>query len=201
MITGVFEYLGKSVTVWGRLWTHLSNLTQPFVKITLPHMLRRGKKLFCHTFHLEKSLCPGYLISSLVSSTNNARSPKCFEVWIQPPQAKFSTAVKREIKIFSRSNDFGGNAHRGTRRYSMQSFGGHFHSKITWAGAGLIEGCNRKIQVCSCYLFIEMKCTRGRYCKDWKYKNLKLKRCRQRIWLWGKTGRQNSPSKLNLIGC
>ena len=27
--------------------------------------------------------------------------------------------------------DFGGNAHRGTRWRSMQSFGGPFHSKIT----------------------------------------------------------------------
>ena len=35
--------------------------------------------------------------------------------------------------------DFGGNAHRGTRWHSMQSFGGHFHSKITWAGTG--QGC------------------------------------------------------------
>ena len=52
--------------------------------------------------------------------------------------------------------DFGGNAHRGTRWYSMQSFGGPFHSKITWAGTGLIEGCNRR--KCFYCLFIEMEC-------------------------------------------
>ena len=39
----------------------------------------------------------------------------------------------------------------------------------------------------------------GRDCKDWKYKDLKLKRCRQRIWLWGKTGRENLTSELNLL--
>ena len=38
----------------------------------------------------------------------------------------------------------------------MQSFGGLFHSKITRAGTGVIEGC-------SCYLFIEMKCTLVRF--------------------------------------
>ena len=26
----------------------------------------------------------------------------------------------------------------------MQSFGDPFHSKITWTGTGLIEGCNRR---------------------------------------------------------
>ena len=41
----------------------------------------------------------------------------------------------------------------------------------------------------------------GRDCKDLKYKDLKLKWCRQRIWLWGKAGRQNLTSMLNLIGC
>ena len=38
----------------------------------------------------------------------------------------------------------------------MQSFGGPFHSKITWAGTGLIEGCNRR--KCFYCLFIEMEC-------------------------------------------
>ena len=38
----------------------------------------------------------------------------------------------------------------------MQSFGSPFHSKITSAGAGLIEGCNRrKYFYC---LFNEMEC-------------------------------------------
>ena len=38
----------------------------------------------------------------------------------------------------------------------MQSFGGPFHSKITLAETGLIEGCNgRKCFYC---LFIEMEC-------------------------------------------
>ena len=34
----------------------------------------------------------------------------------------------------------------------MQSFGGPFHSKITWAGTGLIEGCDRRkcvLVICS----------------------------------------------------
>ena len=39
----------------------------------------------------------------------------------------------------------------------------------------------------------------GRGCNDWKYKDLKLKWCRQRIWLWGKMGLQNFTSKLDLI--
>ena len=39
----------------------------------------------------------------------------------------------------------------------------------------------------------------GRDCKDWKCKNLKLKWCDKRIWLWDKTGQQNSTLKLNLI--
>ena len=38
----------------------------------------------------------------------------------------------------------------------MQSFGGPFHSKITWAGTGLIEGCKRK-KYFYC-LFIQMQC-------------------------------------------
>ena len=36
-------------------------------------------------------------------------------------------------------DDFGGNAHRGTRWYLMQNFGGPFHIKIAWAETGLIE--------------------------------------------------------------
>ena len=95
----------------------------------------------------------------------------------------------------------------GTRWHSMQSFG---DSKITWAGFGLMEGCNRR--KCFYCLFIEMECILlvfptynwiqfGRDCKDWKYKDLKLKWCGQRIWSWGKTGRQNSSSRLNLIDC
>ena len=38
----------------------------------------------------------------------------------------------------------------------MLSFGGPFHSKITGAGTGLIEGCNRR--KCFCCLFIEVEC-------------------------------------------
>ena len=53
-------------------------------------------------------------------------------------------------------DDFGGNAHRGTRWHLMQSFGGPFHSKVTWTGAGLIEACNRR--KCFYRLFIEMEC-------------------------------------------
>ena len=73
----------------------------------------------------------------------------------------------------------------------MQSFGGPFHSKMTWAGTGLVEGCNRRKcvlwfvhwnwvhidevpDVCNWIWFC-------RYFKDWKYKDLKLKWCRQRI--------------------
>ena len=43
----------------------------------------------------------------------------------------------------------------------MQSFGGPFHSKITSAGTGLIEGCNRG--KCFYCLFIEMECILLRY--------------------------------------
>ena len=43
------------------------------------------------------------------------------------------------------SGDFGRNAHKGRRWHSMQSFGGPFHSKITWAGTGYViekhQGC------------------------------------------------------------
>ena len=37
----------------------------------------------------------------------------------------------------------------------MHSFGGPFHSEITCAGTGLIEGCNRR--KCFHRLFIEME--------------------------------------------
>ena len=107
--------------------------------------------------------------------------------------------------------DLSGNAHRGTKWHSMQSFGGPVYSKITWAGTGLIEGCNRRKCV---LLFIHWNgvyiaevpdvCNWiqfGRDCHNCKYKDLELKLCRQRIWLRGKTSRQNSTSKLNLIGC
>ena len=40
--------------------------------------------------------------------------------------------------------DYDRNAYRGTRWNLAQSFGGPFHSDITWAGTGLIEGCNRR---------------------------------------------------------
>ena len=90
-------------------------------------------------------------------------------------------------------------------------FGGPFHRKITWAGTVLIEDCNRR----NCVLVIySLKWSAhwwgsdvcnwsqfSRDCKNWTYKDLKLKWCRQRIWLRGKTGRQNSTLKLNLIGC
>ena len=57
--------------------------------------------------------------------------------------------------------DFGGNAHRGTMWHSVQGFGGPFHSKITWAGAGPTERCNRK--KCFYCLFIEMECILPRF--------------------------------------
>ena len=59
-------------------------------------------------------------------------------------------------------------------------------------------------ELCACYLVIEMKCTLvrfptyvtgfsfGRDCKDWKYKDLKLKSCRQRI-----VG-EDGPTKLDI---
>ena len=97
------------------------------------------------------------------------------------------------------------------RWHSMQSFGGPFHSKITWAGTGLREGCNRREFF---LLFIDWNGVHiaevldvrnwipfGRDYKNWKYKDLKLKWCRQWIWLWGKTSQQNSSSRINLIGC
>ena len=79
-------------------------------------------------------------------------------------------------------------------------FGGPFHSKtITWAETGLIEGCNRRKCV---FLFVHWNEVStgevydvgnwiqfGRNCKDWKYKDLKLKGCKERIWLRGETGR------------
>ena len=43
----------------------------------------------------------------------------------------------------------------------MQSFGGPFHSRITVAGTGLIEGCNRR--KCFYCLFIEMECKMLRF--------------------------------------
>ena len=54
--------------------------------------------------------------------------------------------------LWKHPGDFGGNADRGKRCHSMQSFGGPFHIKITWAGIGLIEGCNRRksaLVICS----------------------------------------------------
>ena len=68
--------------------------------------------------------------------------------------------------------------------HSMQSSGGPFHSKITWAGTGLIEAVTEESvfivhywnevhiaevpDVCNWIQF-------GIDCKDWKYKDLKLK--------------------------
>ena len=86
-----------------------------------------------------------------------------------------------------------------------------FNSKIlTWAGTALIDGCNWR----NFLLFIHSNkvhigevsqaCNRIKFCrdcKDWKYKDLNLKWCRRRIWLWDKMGRQNWTSKLNLIAC
>ena len=75
----------------------------------------------------------------------------------------------------------------------MQSFGGPFHSKILTCNLSW-DSPNRRLEmkeVSSCHLFSEMKhtprvhidevskvCNRikfGRHCKDWKYKDLKLK--------------------------
>ena len=106
--------------------------------------------------------------------------------------------------------DFGGNTHRDTRWHLVRSFGGPFHSKITWAGTGLIKGCNRRVFL----LFVQWNGVHiaevsgvcnliqfRRDCKDWKYNDLKLKWCRQTIWLWVKTGQQNSTSRLIKSGC
>ena len=103
-----------------------------------------------------------------------------------------TTAVWCRHTCGPQPSDFGGNAHRGTRWHLVQSSGGPFHSKITWAGTGLIEGYNRRKS--SYDLFIEMECILLRFatnvsnwiqfgsdCKDWKYKDLKLKWRRQRI--------------------
>ena len=61
----------------------------------------------------------------------------------------FLIQVKRVLIV---PGDFGGNSHRDTMWHSMQSFGGSFHSKITWAGIGVIESCNRRkraLAICS----------------------------------------------------
>ena len=94
---------------------------------------------------------------------------------------------------------------------SCKVFDGPFHSKITWAGTGLIEGCNRR----KCLLIfvrwnevhtgkVSDVCNWIQFGRDWDtwiFNLYKLKWCKERIWLWGKMGRQNSTSKLNLIGC
>ena len=101
--------------------------------------------------------------------------------------------------------DFGGNAHKGTRWHSMQSFGGLFHSKITWVGTGLTEGCTEES------IFIEMECILLRFptyvigsslaeIVKIEIHGSQIKMMWTKIWLWGKTGRQNFSSKLNLIG-
>ena len=69
---------------------------------------------------------------------------------------------KLRFLLHSIPGDLGGNAHRGTRWHWMQSFGGSFTVKyllVTWAGTGLLEGCNWRKLLSSCYLFIEMKYT------------------------------------------
>ena len=63
--------------------------------------------------------------------------------------------------LFLLPGDFGGNAYSGTRWDSIQTFDGPFHSKITWARTGLIEGCNRRKSFY--YLFIEMECMSLRF--------------------------------------
>ena len=158
----------------------VSDFKLDLVFINLP------KKFFVYLCSLKKPLC------HLIQNNLSGIGAELERVWCK-----------------GEPGDFGGNAHRGTRWHSMQRFGGPFHSKITWAGTGLIEGCNKR----KCVLVI---CTlkwsprwRGfrkciefvRDCKDKKYMDLKLKLGRQRIWLWGKKGRQNLTSRLNLIGC
>ena len=127
---------------------------------------------------------------------------------------KCEQVLKRTTRIWSQvgqqsyfgrqTGDFGGNAHRGTRWHLVQSFGGPFHSKITWAGTEgsvflLFVHWNR-VHIAE----VSDQCNWipfGRDCKDWKCKDLKFNWCRQRIWLWGEMGQQNCKSRWNLIGC
>ena len=75
--------------------------------------------------------------------------------------SRFSSHLPESDFALNYPGDFGGNAHRGIRWHSMQSFGGPFHSKITWAGTGLIEGCNkRKCVIVICSLKMEFTLAR-----------------------------------------
>ena len=49
-----------------------------------------------------------------------------------------------DLSAIKFSGNFGGNAHRGTKSHSMQNFGCPLHSKMIWAGTGLIEGRNSR---------------------------------------------------------
>ena len=59
-------------------------------------------------------------------------------------KTKLEESGHPDIEAQSLPGDYGGNAHRGTRCHSMQSFDGLFHCKISRAGTVLIEDCNRR---------------------------------------------------------
>ena len=80
----------------------------------------------------------------------NSKVLSCFSGVIISIRSFF--LFQNDVSSSNIPGDFGGNAHRGTRWHSMQSFGGPFHSKITWARIGLTEGCNRRkcaLDICS----------------------------------------------------
>ena len=141
--------------------------------------------VLCHPFNKSRLLIG--LNRIFLCLNHSSQIPKTRSWWFNS---------KEVLQFLERLmlGDFGRNAHRGTRWRSMQSFGGLFHSKITWAGIGLIEGCNRrKCTLNNCSLKLSSHCWWGfdvcnciQFGRDrggCKYKDLKLKWCRQRIWL------------------
>ena len=83
----------------------------------------------------------GFVENDNKENEKNIRSVVQIEIYLG---LSFGSSSITSICKMNWPGDFGGNAHRGTRWHSMQSFGGLFHSKKAWAGTGLIEGCNRR---------------------------------------------------------
>ena len=126
-------------------------------------------------------------------------------VGINPGRKQALVDKLADVLLYRHTRWFWRECSQGYKVTLMQRFGGPFQSKITWAGTGLIKGCNRKkcaIVICLLKWSAHwlgfpthvIASSLSEFCKD-KYP--KLKWWRQRIWLWGKKGRQNLTHRLN----
>ena len=87
-------------------------------------------------------------------------------VYITSEQQRVALLIMKEPNVLLLSwhlcRWFGGNARRGTRWHSMQSFGGPTHSTITWTGTVLMKDCNIRHRVVVIYS-LKWRCTLVRF--------------------------------------